>query len=88
MSVFDEDTLLGSPVDDDTTRVTDGGMQTTKEGIVAESGRNLMQLTQKHRTLAFSEQHNELESEYDQPKQAKCARIDTLDALVLTARER
>lgn len=41
MSVFDEDTLLGSPVDDDTTRVTDGGMQTTEEGIVAESGRNV-----------------------------------------------
>lgn len=32
---------------------------------------HLMQLTQKHRTLAFSEQHNELESEYDQPSKER-----------------
>ncbi|VDP14373.1 unnamed protein product [Heligmosomoides polygyrus] len=38
-----------------------------------------MELAEKHRTLAFSGQHNELE------EQAKWARIDTLDAHVLMA---
>ncbi|VDO46268.1 unnamed protein product, partial [Heligmosomoides polygyrus] len=57
-----------------------------KDGCVQESKASnekfkfqLKELAEKHRTLAFSGQHNEVE------EQAKWARIDTLDAHVLMA---
>ncbi|VDO97756.1 unnamed protein product [Heligmosomoides polygyrus] len=54
-------------------------LYTKIENLLDEFKKKLKELAEKHRTLAFSGQHNELE------EQAKWVRIDTLDAHVLMA---